>query len=193
ASDSDLEDYRAKAEIFLGWVQIETETDVQSGLAMVNRGFQTLREIGTPEDFPVYQCIRSVAMRRLGRVDDALNALYDGRAVIDDEGVNYWGAEIARNEAEAELLRPKPLVDFMNNRLREACDLAKAQGALALELRTAMTGLRWSGQRGSGQAGSGSGGDETWGRENLRSVVNRFDASAKGRDLDDARQMLAMP
>ncbi|MGD1924378.1 MAG: adenylate/guanylate cyclase domain-containing protein [Paracoccaceae bacterium] len=180
ATERDLEDYRAKAEIFQGWAQI-AQGDIEDGLAQVDEGFRVMQEVGTPEDFPVYQCIRSQAMRRMSRLDEALNALYDGRAVIDDEGVNYWGAEIARNEVEVELARPEPVADFVRTRLNEARQLAKAQGALALELRAAMTGLRW------GLAG----GDAERRRADLVAVLRRFDANAAGHDLDEARRLLA--
>ncbi|MEM9060441.1 MAG: adenylate/guanylate cyclase domain-containing protein [Pseudomonadota bacterium] len=180
ATERDLEDYRAKAEIFLGWTRIDAG-EIATGLEQVDEGFRVMQEVGTPEDFPVYQCIRSQAMRRIGRLDDALNALYEGRAVIDDEGVNYWGAEIARNEVEVELARPEPVPEFVRNRLDEARQLAKAQGALALELRAAITGLRWG----------NAGGNRDRRRADLSSVLDRFDATATGHDIDDARRMLA--
>ena len=180
STERDLEDYRAKAEIFLGWVRIDGG-DVDKGLAQVDEGFRVMQEIGTPEDFPVYQCIRSEAMRRLGRPDDALNALYEGRAVIDDEGVNYWGAEIARNEAEVEISRETRLSDFVQDRLAESVQLARAQKALALELRSALTGMHWAQAEG----------DADNRRDVLRQVLARFAPGTTGRDLDDARAMLA--
>lgn len=180
STERDLEDYRAKAEIFLGWVRIDNG-DVERGLAQVDEGFRVMQEIGTPEDFPVYQCIRSEAMRLLGRADDALNALYEGRAVIDDEGVNYWGAEIARNEAEVEISRDTRLAAFVQERLSESVQLARAQKALALELRSALTGMRWA----------EADGERDQRREVLSRVLARFAPGTTGRDLDEARAMLA--
>ena len=180
STERDLEDYRAKAEIFMGWVRIE-KGDIADGLAQVDEGFRVMQEIGTPEDFPVYQCIRSEAMRRLGRPDEALNALYEGRAVIDDEGVNYWGAEIARNEAEVEISRPTPLAEFVRNRLAESVQVSRAQSALALELRSALTGMRWA------QAG----GDPNNRRAVLERVLGRFAPGVTSRDLVEARTLLS--
>jgi len=180
STERDLEDYRAKAEIFMGWVRIE-KGDIADGLEQVDEGFRVMQEIGTPEDFPVYQCIRSEAMRRLGRPDEALNALYEGRAVIDDEGVNYWGAEIARNEAEVEISRPTPLAEFVRNRLAESVQVSRAQSALALELRSALTGMRWA------QAG----GDPDNRRAVLERVLGRFAPGVTSRDLVEARTLLS--
>ena len=179
STERDLEDYRAKAEIFLGWVRME-QGDLADGLEQVNAGFRVMQEIGTPEDFPVYQCIRSEGMRMLGKADEALNALYEGRAVIDDEGVNYWGAEIARSEAEVEISRERPLADFVRNRLIESVKVARGQKALALELRAAITGMRWA----------AAGANAANRREALMHVLAEFEPGAKGRDIKEARAFL---
>ncbi len=181
ATTGDLEDYRAKGEIFAGWVEIEAG-NVRAGLTRVEDGFATMREIGTPEDFPVYQCIRADAMIRLGDTDGAVAALAEGRAVIAAEGVNYWGAEIARLEAVAEMTRGGGDPARVTTRLDDACALAGRQGALALELRACLTRLDWahSGHVPLRQA-----------QEALRSVRERFPRRAKGREIADADAALA--
>lgn len=176
----DLEEYRAKGEIFLGWGKIVTG-EVALGLSCVNNGFRITQEIGTPEDFPVYQCMRAEAMRLLGDPGGALSVLAEGRDIITSEGVNYWGAEIARQEAECEMARRSPDADFVADRLREAMEVAGRQGSLALELRAAMSAFTWA---------QLSGGDEI-ARAELATVLERFEPSVSGADLKDAKDLLA--
>ena len=181
AKANDLDEYRAKGEIFLGWVQIETG-QTREGLARVDAGFAIMQQIGTPEDFPVYQCIRAAALGQLGDPDAAAAALRSGQAVIDAEGVNYWGAEIARLEALIEMMRPGGDPATVAAHLDDARALAEKQGALALELRACLTGLDWA--RGQG----GAVGEAV---EALRAVRNRFAPEATGRELAAADAALA--
>ena len=177
----DLEDYRAKSELFDGWVEIENGA-VRDGLARVDAAFETLNAISTPEDFPVYQCIRAAALARLGDQDAALSALADGRATIAAEGVNYWGAELARHEALVEMARRNPDKELVQARLREALDLAARQGALALELRAATTLLEFERKSGAGAPSAAT----------LEAIRKRFAPDATGRDLDDADAALTL-
>lgn len=177
----DLEDYRAKGLVFGGWIEIE-KGSVRDGLAQVEAGFETLRAIGTPEDFPVYQCIRAAALARLGDQDAALVVLAEGRATIAAEGVNYWGAELARHEALVEMARRNPDGNVVEARLVEAMDLARNQGALALELRAATSLAQWQVQ--SGKAGS------AW--KTLKAIRERFAPGVVSRDLADADAALSL-
>ena len=181
ATTGDLEDYRAKGEIFAGWVAIEAG-DVRAGLARVEAGFATMQEIGTPEDFPVYQCIRADALIRLGEPSRAMAALADGRAVIAAEGVNYWGAEIARLEAAVEMARQGSDAAIVAARLDEACRLARNQGALALELRACLMRLDWARRTGASVERA---------QADLRTVRERFPHDASGREIADADAALA--
>ena len=180
AAEHDLEDYGAKAEIFLGWVDVHAGRTAE-GLARVDQGFAVMQAIGTPEDFPVYQCMRAEALRRLGDPDAALQVLREGRSVIEAEGVTYWGAELARHEAEAEMTRDRPDAAFVATRLAEAHAVAVAQGALMLELRARMSALGWVRRQGRSGAAKGA----------LAETLERFAPGTRGRDLDDARSALA--
>lgn len=175
----DLEEYRAKGDIFMGWRDIDAGR-LEEGLARVDRGFEVMQAVGTPEDFPVYQCMRAAALRRLGDIDGALKALAAGRAVIVEQGVAFWAAEIARLEAEAELCRPRPDASLVRAKLAEASSIAASQGALALELRAARTALALARKSGGAKAAQAA----------LAGVLARFAPSATGRDLDEARAAL---
>jgi class 3 adenylate cyclase/predicted ATPase len=181
----DLEEYRAKADIFLGWRDIDAGR-LEAGLARIDAGFRVMQEVGTPEDFPVYQCMRAEALRRLGDVDAALAALAEGRAVIVEQGVAFWAAEIARHEAMAEMARTRPDEALVREKLAEAQGIAASQGALALELRVALTALAFA-----QMTGAQASGEAKAARHALAAVLGRFAPGARGRDLDEARAALA--
>jgi len=176
SDEHELEEYRAKARIFEGW-SLVARGDLAEGLRRIDTGFSVMREIGTPEDFPVYQCMRAYALRQLGDVDAALDVLAEGSAVIVAEGVNYWGAEIARHRALAEMARATPDRRFIATWLDEAAGIAATQGALALELRAASDRHLWAGDAVT--------------RQTLAAVLARFDPEARGHDIDIARTALA--
>lgn len=180
-SDHDLEDYRAKGGIFLGWVDVERGL-IRHGLKRINDNFEIMQAVGTPEDFPVYQCIRAAAFNSMGDYDAARDALSDGRSVIVSEGVSYWGAEIARMEAETEMARPQGDAGFIRERLIEAQELARAQGALALELRSAMSRIEFAQHNGCSMDVAVN---------NLRDVRERFAVAVTGRDLAEADEILS--
>ncbi|XWN29542.1 MAG: adenylate/guanylate cyclase domain-containing protein [Devosia sp.] len=184
AEHHDLEEYRAKGDIFLGWCDID-EGRAESGLDRLDRGFRIMQEVGTPEDFPVYQSMRAQALRGLGDVDGALDALSRGRAVIVEQGVAYWAAEIAREEAAAELCRSAPDAAMVAARLAEARQIAERQGATALTLRAAATALHAAQRIGEGGFSKA--------HAELCTVLDRFPDTAKGRDLSDARDLLRTP
>ncbi|GAB5376064.1 MAG: adenylate/guanylate cyclase domain-containing protein [Acuticoccus sp.] len=175
----DLEEYRAKGEIFLGWRDVDAGA-VEAGLRRIEKGFGILQEVCTPEDFPVYQCMRADAFCRLGAPQKALDALGEGRAVIVAQGVAFWAAEIARQEAAAELARDNPDLGAVAASLREAREIAISQNALALELRTALTALAFARREGRVEAASAD----------VERVLTRFAPGTTGRDLDEARAAL---
>ena len=150
---------------------------VEAGLARIERGFGILRDICTPEDFPVYQCMRAEALRAVGEPQRALDALKEGRTVIAAQGVAFWAAEIARQEGLAELARSRPDLERVAASLAEAREIAAAQKALALELRAAVTGLVLA-RRSGGQDAA---------RREVERVLARFAPASRGRDLDEAR------
>ena len=179
-TEHDLDEYRAKADVFLGWREIDAGRQA-AGLDRLDAGFAILLEIGTPEDFPVYQCMRAEALRHLGDPDAALDALRGGRAVLVEQGVAFWAAEIARQEAEAELSRERPNEAFVAQRLEEAERIASSQNALALMLRTRLTALAFARRIGRTAHASSA----------LAEVLDRFAPAAGGRDIEDARAALA--
>lgn len=131
------DEYAAKAIIYDGWRLLETGKP-KDALKQLQRGLAIMRDVGTPEDFPVFYSMLAQCHRELGENDAALAALDEGRSVIDTEGVNYWGAELERQTAET-LIVSNGSVREITTHLDQSCDTATAQGAHALALRTAIT------------------------------------------------------
>ncbi|AXS40653.1 hypothetical protein [Breoghania sp. L-A4] len=140
AATHEVDDYAAKAMIYDGWRLLESG-DPQAALQGIERGLAIMRDVGTPEDFPVFYCMLAQCRRALGAHENALAALDEGRSVIDLQGVIYWGAELERQAAET-LIVSNGDVSEITYCLNESCDIATAQGAHALALRTAMTRMQ---------------------------------------------------
>ena len=181
ATENDLDEYHAKGEIFAGWVQVE-RGETAAGLARIDAGYRIVEEIATPEDFPVYECIRAHAFARLGDWGAARAALNKGQQVIAAEGVNYWGAEIARMRASIEILCPDGDKASIPTLLNDAEALAREQGALALELRACLTRCEWA---------RAVDGPVMVAMDALGAVRARFAPGTSSRDLDDADAVLS--
>ncbi|MEM9145171.1 MAG: adenylate/guanylate cyclase domain-containing protein [Pseudomonadota bacterium] len=178
---NDLEDYRAKGQIFLGCAALE-EGDLEAGLKMVDAGFAVMREIGTPEDFPVYASVRAAGLRALGHPEASLTALDEGRAVIAQQGVSYWGAEIAREEALSLIAGTPSDHAAIAARLAEAIRVAENQKALALLLRARITALDWARDIDAGVPEA---------EAELAAVLARLPEDAMGKDVSAARARLS--
>ena len=128
-TEHDLEEYRAKADIFLGWREIDAGRQA-AGLERVDRGLSpSCTRSARPRISPsTSACVPKRSGSSAIRMA-ALDALRGGRAVLVEQGVAFWAAEIARQEAEAELSRERPNEAFVAQRLEEAERIASSQNA----------------------------------------------------------------
>ncbi len=173
----DLSEYRAKGEIFAGWVDT-CEGKLRDGLARLEAGFAIMREVGTPEDFPVYNGMRATALAALGETDAAFAALSDARAVMAEVGVSYWSAEITRLEVETMIRASSHDAVAIAKQINAATKIAREQDARALELRIAITAHQYTG------------GAET--AATLRRVLDALGPDHTSRDAVVARDLLNM-
>jgi predicted ATPase len=140
-----------------------------------------LRHIGRPLPVEVLDAIRQVQQTKfrdhIGTFD-ARHLADDALARVDAGHVGWCAPEVLRIHAEREMDRGahEAAAAFLGRSLA----LARSHGALAWELRAAMTGIRLSDLTG----------DRAHGRALLASVYDRFTEGFGTRDLQDARQLL---
>lgn len=177
AETHELDDYRAKSLIFEGWCLTE-KGDLGQGLERLEDGFAIMREQGTHEDFPVYFSMVADCRRRMGDGACALRLLDEAKIVIENEGVTYWASEIYRHAAETLMVISPDEGERIDGYLDNAITLARAQKALALELRAVCaraTRLRVEGAREEALA-------------SVKEVYGRFEEGFDTLDLQQARQ-----
>lgn len=168
------EEYAAKATIYEAARLMELG-EPQRAHDQLLRGLAIMRDIGTPEDFPVFYALLAQCRRGLGDHKGALAALDEGRSVIDLQGVSYWEAELERQAAET-LIARKAAVSEITYCLDAAWDIASAQGAHALALRTAMTRARFT--------------PETDAIDRLRDTLDLVVKGGATADTEDAQALL---
>ena len=133
-----------------GWASVTLETDA-AGLAEIERGIALLRSVGSASGAPGTMGIMADAQARFG---NAAAALAIARAALDvaaASGQGFWDAELHRlvGSAQAELAGPDdPLAEAA---LRRAIAIARSQGAVSLELRSAVSLARVLSARGRGE------------------------------------------
>lgn len=137
ASEQVLREHRAAGAFFRGWARA-TLQDVAGGLNEMLEAMASMRDAGTPEDFPLYFEMLAEIYARAGRHDEGLRAVDDAFAQAEHGGLVYWNAEIHRRRGELMLAadaRDAAAAACFQNAL--AC--ARGQGARSLELRAALS------------------------------------------------------
>jgi class 3 adenylate cyclase/predicted ATPase len=130
-------DFAGKGQIFQGWARALTGDAVQ-GVAMLEDGLERQKDVSTIEDFPFYFSMVAEARSLAGRHEEALTKLCEDEAFLQRIGLEMWMPEIRRWKGV--LLRtvaPREHAAALGA-FEGALVQAKAQGALALELRAAI-------------------------------------------------------
>lgn len=110
---------------------------------------------------------------------DAATLTQDGSARVQVGRVGWCAPELLRLQAESAFARGE--AEEAASDLARSIELARAQGALAWELRSAITALRLSVHTGTAARG----------RQRLASVYGRFSEGFETRDLQIARSLLS--
>ena len=113
--------------------------DTAGGLRALEEGLAGQRDIGTPEDFPVYICLYAEALARAGRPEKAVEELQRELRTLREIGLQFWMPEVLRVLAEVMVHADPASIDAAREVLRELAALAERQGVHMLGLRTALT------------------------------------------------------
>jgi predicted ATPase len=164
--------------ILRGWCLV-VEGGAPEGIAQMERGLATLRAAGMVESWSYYQSMLAEGYLLVGRAEDALRILADALAVATSSA--WWLPELYRLHGAGLLALPAPRLDEATTAFRRAIEVARSQGARALELRAAVSLYRLA--RGA------SGEDD--GRQALEMLLEWFGDGQALPELLEARALLA--
>jgi predicted ATPase len=139
----DLAFYASMAEIWHAWA-LAAQGDVEKGIDGMRRGLAALRAMGAQSCQAHVLAMLSETLADAGRLDDALEAVLEARALVERSGERYYEAEVGRIEAvvRSRLGHGSEQVEAC---LGRAIAVARAQGATAFERRAmeaTVTGAR---------------------------------------------------
>ena len=164
--------YAAVAAISAGWARAMLGTP-EEGILQVRQGIEAHKGTGAQMDRPYYLGLLAEAQARAGDRRGAQATLDEALAFVAEGGSQFFFA--------AELLRMRGALDPDPTegaaRMRQAIALARAQGAIALELRAALSLAALSAHREEARAV-------------IASLLPRFPEEAETSDLREARTLL---
>lgn len=161
-----------------GWAMAESG-DGPAGLDLMHGGLAAYRATGLKLVLPYLLSLLASAYGREGRAAEALRLLGEAETLVNTHEERWWEAEIQR--ARGEMLADHGGDDqVVEEAIRRALDTARGQGALALELRAAMSLARF-------QATRGKVGDA---QPLLHDIYRRFSEGFDTQDLREARALL---
>ncbi len=176
ASEHGFTYYLAWAEVLQGWSRV-VQGGGEPAVADIRHGVEVL-ETTARLRLPYYRSLLAEACGRIARVDDGLRAVDEGFEDIRKTEERWWEAELHRTRGE--LLRLAGTGARAEESFRLAIDVAREQGANALELRATMSLARLSQSQGNLR--------EAW--RALSGVYDRFTEGLDTPDLRDARSLL---
>jgi predicted ATPase len=152
-----------------------------SGVATLRAAMNTLEPAGWTIGFPEYLGTVAQGLAGLGRLDEALATLEQALALAERSGERWYLSELLRTKGELLLQQePRDGVVAAEGSFKRALEVAREQGALLWELRTAMSLARqW---QKSGRDGEAKG--------LLEPVYARFSEGLATPDLRAARELL---
>jgi predicted ATPase len=130
---------------------------------------------------PTCLCWLAAGDARLGRQEAGLRLLDEAQEVIADTGESYFAAEVHRVAGELNLALERPDSDAAEVSLRASLSIARRQRAKLLELRAGVSLARLWCHRGR----------RVQSRDLLARLCGSFASGTAGRDLTEARTLLA--
>jgi len=118
--------------IFLGWIACQ-EGRYADGIGRIETGLERLDALRAQARRPYYLSLLAEGFAAAGQTGQALTHLERALSIAGERGDTWWIPELLRLKAE---LLPSPERDTL---LRQALDVARAQGSLALERRAELS------------------------------------------------------
>ena len=185
ASEQGFPSWHVHGLIVEGWAEAELgRTD--SGIARIQLALRDYEATGAKVWQPLFLLLHSQALRRAGRVAEALEAVDTALGLAAAMGPYWWEAELFRARGEL-LLAAAPDNDAgARGCFERALGIARAQGARSLELRACISLARQSPPPGAGVTGMP--GDAL--ANELAAVYRGFTEGLETPDLIEARGLL---
>jgi predicted ATPase len=169
--------YLAWGSFMQGWMLQERGQD-QAGVDQMRHSLAAIRATGAALRQPYYMRLLAEACGKAGRIDD-LAFLDEALACVDRTGERWDEAELHRVKGEL-LLNHTSRGEAVEESISRALDIARAQGARALELRaTVSLGRLWQ-RHGKGMQA----------RQRVTEIYNWFTEGFDTADLQAARALL---
>jgi predicted ATPase/DNA-binding winged helix-turn-helix (wHTH) protein len=174
-----LEPYRAAGLGLKGAVAIVRE-DLETGIDLLRGALETLTTLKLNLLLTDFMGALAGGLRKRGQLEEAILTINQAIERATDCGPTYDMAELLRIKAEILAAMPQYGRDAAMNCLTEALAVARAQSALALELRSTITRARLLAE----------GGQRDQARRDLALVYDRFTEGFETADLRIARQLM---
>lgn len=184
AEEQGFDPWRPVAGWFHGWA-IAEDGDVEAGIRAMRESLDGYEKTGTETARTMYVAGTAEACLAAGRVDEGLALVEEGLAQVERSDEHFVEAELHRLRA-ALLVASFPKRPTAKAReaaeaaVGRALEIAREQGAAALELRAALTWHDVAGRLGDVEAALSA----------LREAVSRFPKKASWPELDEARERL---
>ena len=151
--------------------------ETERGLSEIRRGIQLWRDTGGFH-LPVYLGDFADCLLRVGKLDEAEKAIFEGEEIVDRTDEQSHGAEILRMRGMISVMKG----DLANGakKLCEAIQWSRMRGTKLFELRALRDLARLTLAKNDG----------TSTKSELRQVVSWFPATLETPDLREARELL---
>jgi predicted ATPase len=174
-----LEPYRAAGLGLKGAVAIIRD-ELETGIELLRGALETLTTLKLNLLLTDFMGALADGLRRRGQFEEAILVINQAIGSATDRGSTYDLAELLRIKAQIVAAMPQYGRDSAMNCLTEALAVAKAQSALALELRSTTTQACLLAE----------GGQRDQARHDLALVYGRFSEGFETADLRIARQLM---
>jgi predicted ATPase len=170
---------RAIGELYLGWFDA-VASDRPEGIARMQRALVDFRAAGSLNMASYFSSLIAQVQCLFGRYDEALVAIDEALAVVEETGQRAFEAEVHRTKGELLLAKDASNAVEAEQSFRTAIEIARRQKARGWELRATTSLARWL--RDTNRR------DEA--RRMLREIYNWFTEGFETADLKDAKMLL---